>query len=156
MRAIHRHRVLLGCALLLGLVDLGTSSAAAASLSAEQQCLALNIYWEARGEAREGMIAVGWVVLNRVRSKQFPATPCAVVLQGGERPPCEFSWWCDGRSDRPREQRSWQRAQIVAADLLVNPPPDPTRGALFYHNTTIRPPWNRVRTVRIGNHVFYR
>ena len=143
-------------ALLLIVVVTSTDLVMAASMEAEQQCLALNLYWEARGEDRQGMIAVGWVVLNRVRSAHFPATPCEVVFQGGERPPCEFSWWCDGKSDRPRDQRSWRRALIAAADLLVNPPPDPTGGALFYHSTTISQPWNRSRTVRIGRHVFYR
>ena len=116
----------------------------------------MNLYWEARGEGRKGMLAVGWVVLNRMQSPQFPATPCGVVYQSGERPPCEFSWWCDGRSDRPRDERSWRRALIAAADLLVNPPPDPTGGALFYYSTSIRRPWSRVRTVQIGHHVFYR
>lgn len=133
-----------------------TDGAAAASLEVEQHCLALNIYWEARGESRNGMIAVGWVVLNRMHSTQFPPTPCEVVYQGGEQPPCEFSWWCDGRSDRPRDAYSWRRALIAAADLLVNPPPDPTRGALYYHSTSIPRPWNRPQTVQIGRHVFYR
>ena len=41
-------------------------SAHAATLAEEQNCLALNLYWEARGEGRSGMIAVGWVVLNLV------------------------------------------------------------------------------------------
>ena len=135
--------------------NFGVSDANGASLSQEQHCLALNLYWEARGEGRHGMLAVGWTVLNRMQSSRFPATPCGVVFQGGERPPCEFSWWCDGKSDRPRDQRSWQTALIVA-DLLVNPPSDPTHGALFYHNTSIRPPWNRARTVQIGRHIFYR
>lgn len=133
-----------------------TSRAAAASIKEEQQCLALTLYWEARGEGREGMIAVGWTVLNRVRSRRFPGTPCEVVRQGGERPPCQFSWWCDGKSDRPRDLRSWQAAQIIAAELLQSPPRDPTSGALFYHSTGVRSPWKRDRTARIGRHVFYR
>lgn len=102
------------------------------------------------------MIAVGWVVLNRMRSALFPGTPCEVVHQGGEQAPCEFSWWCDGRSDHPRESQSWHRAQIAAADLLIDPPPDPTGGALYYHSTSISRPWSRPRTVQIGRHVFYR
>ena len=122
----------------------------------QQDCLALTMYWEARGEGRDGMIAVGWTVLNRVRTPGFPGTPCAVVHQGGRRPPCEFSWWCDGKSDRPREASSWRLAQSLAEQLLVRPPRDPTRGALWYHNTSIRRPWQHVRTKRIGHHIFYR
>jgi len=152
---------LIGRATLVSLICLVSSYAAdagARTLEEEQQCLALSIYWEARGEGRIGMFAVGWVVLNRIYDSQFPSTPCDVVREGGERPPCQFSWWCDGRGDRPRERDSWIRAMLVAADLLTTPPPDPTGGALFYHSTDIRAPWgrNRARTARIGAHVFYR
>ena len=132
--------------------------ASARTLEEEQECLALSIYWEARGESRVGMFAVGWVVLNRIYDSRFPSTPCDVVREGGERRSCQFSWWCDGRSDRPRERDSWIRAMLVAADLLTNPPADPTGGALFYHSTDIRAPWGRMRsrTAHIGRHVFYR
>lgn len=137
---------------------LAASDAGAATLRNEQQCLALALYWEARGEGRTGMTAVGWTVLNRVRNPDFPSTPCAVVRQGGERPPCQFSWWCDGRSDRPRERRSWNLALLIAAELLVDPPADPTGGSLYYHSVTVNPRWIRSlrRTARIGSHVFYR
>lgn len=130
----------------------------AGSLRQEQQCLALSLYWEARGEGRYGMVAVGWTVLNRVHSSHFPGTPCEVVREGGEQSPCQFSWWCDGKSDRPRDWHSWQLALIIAAELLIDPPRDPTGGSLFYHSTSIRSPWKgqRVRTARIGRHVFYR
>lgn len=144
-------------ALLLGTVAQTVSDTAqAASMRHEQLCIAQAMYWEARGEGRRGMIAVGWTVLNRVRSARFPATPCRVVHQGGQRPPCQFSYWCDGRSDRPRDLRSWRLALIIAAQLLYDPPPDPTRGALYFHNRSVRTPYHRVRTVRIGRHVFYR
>ena len=140
------------------LAQMYTSDANAASYRQEHRCLALNLYFEARGEGRRGMIAVGWIVLNRVRSRDFPATPCQVVYQGGEQPPCQFSWWCDGRSDRPRSRDSWQLASTIAANLLTDPPPDPTRGALFYHSTSVKPRWHRdrVRIGRLGKHIFYR
>jgi spore germination cell wall hydrolase CwlJ-like protein len=141
----------------LGVVAQFGAGRAEASLFREQQdCLALTMYWEARGEGRDGMIAVGWTVLNRVRSPGFPATPCQVVHQGRRRTACEFSWWCDGKSDRPRDARSWRLAQSLAQQLLLRPPRDPTRGALWYHNTSIRRPWQHVRTKRIGRHIFYR
>ena len=145
-------------ALVLFLVQFSANDAGAASLQEEQQCLALSLYWEARGEGRRGMVAVGWTVLNRVHSPDFPATPCKVIREGGEAPPCQFSWWCDGRSDWPRERYSWQQALMIAAELLYDPPPDPTGGSLFYHSTSIRSPWlgKRTRTARIGAHVFYR
>jgi N-acetylmuramoyl-L-alanine amidase len=121
-----------------------------------QRCVALAMYWEARGEGREGMLAVGSVVLNRVDDERFPDSVCGVVYQGGETPPCQFSWWCDGKSDRPTQQSAWLSSLDLARELLTDRPRDPTDGALFFHNTSIKSPWRRQRTARIGNHVFYR
>ncbi len=128
----------------------------ARSLQDEQQCLALALYWEARGESRQGMVAVGWTILNRTDSEHFPATPCAVVYQGSERSPCQFSWWCDGKSDRPTHEELWASSLNLADELLTARPSDPTHGALFFHNTSIQTPWRRKKTTRIGNHIFYR
>ena len=137
---------------------LATLDADAAVSDGDQQCLALSLYFEARGEGREGMVAVGWTILNRVQSRAFPPTTCKVVRQGGERPPCQFSWWCDGKSDRPRDLHSWNLAMLIAGELLFDPPPDPTGGSLYFHTTQVDPRWSRsmVRTARIGSHVFYR
>lgn len=124
----------------------------------ERRCLALTMYWEARGEGERGMIAVGAVVLNRTAHHAFPGSVCAVVTQGGETPPCQFEWWCDGRSNIPREPASW-RASLETADYMLRARlGDPTHGALFFHATRIRPDWSRrlERTTKIGNHVFYR
>lgn len=123
-----------------------------------QQCLALAIYWEARGEGPKGMLAVGSVVLNRMTHEGFPNTACGVVREGGESPPCQFSWWCDGKSDRPTDQPQWQKSLGMADQLLAARPNDPTQGALFFHNTTISTPWlrKRTRTTQIGQHIFYR
>lgn len=141
----------------LGLfAELDSDAAEMGWFKEQQHCMALNMYWEARGEGSDGMIAVGWTVLNRMRSRRFPSTPCDVVYQGGQRRGCEFSWWCDGRSDRPRDARSWQLAQRLAERVLMAPPPDPTGGALYYHATSVRPGWAHTRTTRIGQHLFYR
>ena len=121
-----------------------------------QHCVALAMYWEARGEGHQGMLAVGSVVLNRVEDDRFPNSVCGVVHQGGETPPCQFSWWCDGKSDRPTNGELWVSSLSLANELLTARPSDPTHGALFFHNTSIRSPWRRDRTARIGNHVFYR
>jgi spore germination cell wall hydrolase CwlJ-like protein len=128
------------------------------NLDAEGQCLALAVYWEAKNEGREDMEAVGWVVLNREAHDEFPDSICAVVRDGGETPPCQFSWWCDGKSDRPTEADNWSEAQAVASDLIEDPGSDPTGGALFFHSTAIDMPWRipRTRTAQIGGHVYYR
>jgi spore germination cell wall hydrolase CwlJ-like protein len=102
------------------------------------------------------MLAVGSVVLNRVDDQRFPDSACEVVYQGGETPPCQFSWWCDGRSDRPTDGDQWAVSLALADQLLTARPADPTGGALFFHNTSINPPWRRTRTAQIANHVFYR
>lgn len=123
------------------------------------RCLALNLYWEGRSEGRKGMVAIGWVVLNRMDDHRYPDEVCAIVRQGGEKPPCEWSWWCDGRSDRPQEKEAWRKAQALARQLLTDPPPDPTDGALWYYNVSIKTPlWlkSREKTASIGEHIFYR
>lgn len=105
------------------------------------------------------MIAVGWVVLNRVDSDRYPGSICAVIYEGGERPPCEFNWWCDGKSDFPRERASWEQAQQIADQMLNNPPADPTDGALWFHLDSIPVPvWlaPRERTLHLGAHYFYK
>lgn len=121
-----------------------------------QHCVALAMYWEARGEGRRGMLAVGSVVMNRVEDQRFPNSACDVVYQGGETPPCQFSWWCDGKSDRPTDPASWSASLKLANELLTADPQDPTHGALFFHNMSIKSPWRRTQTAAIGNHVFYR
>ena len=124
----------------------------------ETRCLALTLYWEAGNQGAEAMAAVAAVVLNRVRHAEFPGTVCGVIQEGGETPPCQFSWWCDGRSDAPEEDEAWRLAQKVAHEELADPAPDPTGDALFFHDATIEAPWHgeRERTARIGDHVFYR
>jgi N-acetylmuramoyl-L-alanine amidase len=153
-----RHRLLWLVPALLAWPDPSSPARAAPVMDDPARCLALALYWEAKSEGAEGMRAVASVVLNRVAHPQFPDTVCAVVTQGGEQPPCQFSWWCDGKSDRPREPHAWRLAQQIAKSALAKPPADRTRGALFFHNNSIRTPWlrKRERTVQIGSHVFYR
>ncbi len=153
-----------GAALMIAFCWLCRSGAAAATETREQAigCLALTMYWEAKAEGREGMLAVAAVVLNRVAHPKFPSTVCGVVKQGGEQPPCQFSWWCDGKSDQPTEARAWSRAEHLARAILADPSKvprrDPTKGALFFHSARISTPWAvpRQRTVQIGHHIFYR
>ncbi len=93
------------------------SLAASADVDYGQEigCLALTIYHEARGESELGKLAVGHVVMNRTRSALFPASVCAVVWQGGQQlHRCQFSWWCDGRSDRPKDQAALRESLRLA------------------------------------------
>ena len=124
------------------------------------KCLALNIYWEARSEPLEGQISVAAVTLNRVRDPQFPDSVCDVVHQGGQKKlnRCQFSWWCDGKSDEPENAAAWQTAQALARRALFGELKDPTGGALWYHATYVSPSWTnrKVQTAWIGRHIFYR
>ena len=136
-----------------------TPAAAGMDLSRELECLALTIYFEARGESDEGKIAVGHVVMNRTLHPLFPRKVCEVVQQGGEklRFHCQFTWWCDGRSDQPREWRAWEKSKALARRIYWDDSPDPTAGALWYHADYARPRWRRdlSRGPKIGRHVFY-
>lgn len=128
-------------------------------LSEEVTCLAQNIYFEARSEPVDGMLAVGHVVLNRVASKKFPDTVCKVVRQGGDqrRNRCQFSWWCDGRSDEPHNKVAWNAARLIAWFIYNGQTEDPTGGALWYHADYVRPYWRKAfkRGPKIGQHIFY-
>ncbi len=73
----------------------------ASDSASELKCLATAIYFEARGEPEEGQLAVAQVVLNRVKNPAYPNTICGVVYQNKtKRNRCQFSFACDGRSDR--------------------------------------------------------
>lgn len=136
------------------------------------QCLTENLYFEARSEGTAGMMAVGQVVLNRMDSNRFPSTVCRVVRQGRQdangnmiRHQCQFSWYCDGRSDVMRNETARQEAERIARLLLIDYYRetkylvDITEGSLFYHTTGVRPAWRHdrgmSRVTTIGTHIFY-
>lgn len=125
----------------------------------ELDCLAKNIYHEARGEDRSGMIAVAFVTKNRVHYKEWPGSICGVVYQRGHGG-CQFSWTCHGGGSIG-DKRVWTTTLDIARDILSHKiQTDPTHRAVFYHNQSVRPSWSRSklteRTVAIGNHTFYK
>ena len=131
------------------------------------ECMAKNIYFEAAIESTAGKLAVAQVTLNRVNSTRFPNTICGVVKQGSHysngfavRDRCQFSWYCDGKSDEPRkDSKEWfkakEYARIVLSGRIVL---DVTEGATHYHATYVKPAWakTKTRTTRIESHIFYR
>ena len=135
-------------------------------------CLALNTYHEAKNQSTVGQIATAQVVMNRVEDNRFPNTVCEVVKQGPTRPSwedpnkeypikhrCQFSWYCDGKSDVPKNEKAWRKAQDVAFLVLYNKIQlDVTEGATHYHATYVKPAWakTKTRTARIESHIFYR
>ena len=124
------------------------------------RCLAEALYFEARGESMFGQLAVAEVILNRVDSDAFPDSVCGVVGEGatGSNGGCQFSYKCDGRSDRPADTAAFDRVGKVAWVMLQGKPRILTGKATFYHTTAVRPSWagKLVQTARIGEHLFYR
>src|SRR6185295_9620445 len=77
-------------------------------------CLARTVYWEARGDSEASMEAIANVVMNRLSHGGFPDTVCGVVKQGHEQGLCQFSWWCDGRSDSAFEEEPYKVSKEIA------------------------------------------
>lgn len=121
-------------------------------------CMARSIYWESKGLAREKMEAVASVVMNRLASESFPNTVCEVVKQGGESGSCQFSWWCDGRPDAVQEEEPYAVAVDVARRALNQQLKDPTDGALYFHDQSVRPSWASTFTLtkEAGGLLFYK
>ena len=146
----------------------------------EMICLAENIYFEARAEGVEGKAAVANVTRNRVESKDFPNTFCDVVYEGPVRESwktkkdpklapedrvyyprkhrCQFSWYCDGRSDVIRNWEKFDAIMDISRAVMQGEYEDNTYGATYYHANYVRPSWSRVftRVAMIDNHIFYK
>jgi spore germination cell wall hydrolase CwlJ-like protein len=119
------------------------------------QCMARNAYFEARGEGRQGMIAVSNVVMNRASDGRWPSTPCGVIYDRSPRG-CQFSWVCN--PSRINDMVLYAHALELAEDVYFAQQDDRTGGATFFHARHTSPSWSRrfTRTATIGSHVFYR
>lgn len=107
-------------------------------------CLAANIYHEARGEPQRGKLAVAYVTLNRTKHPKFPSSICAVVHEPGQ-----FSWTKDKRKVK---QKIPQEFQQLAYKALTQPY---KFSALYFHSTKVKPKWGLRGYTTIGNHIFY-
>jgi spore germination cell wall hydrolase CwlJ-like protein len=136
---------------------------ARARLRAEDlECLAENVYFEARGEPLAGQYAVAEVTLNRTHARNFPRTICAVVHETRwdpvrRRHTPDFSWTALG-AVTPEDGPAWRQAMAVANAVYDDLIPPLVPEALYYHATSVRPDWARGRRAiaTIGNHIFYR
>ena len=123
------------------------------------KCLAEALYFEARGEPVEGQYAVAEVILNRVKSEEFPNSICSVVNQGtGRKHACQFSYTCDGKLERVSNKVSYDQMVRIAGVMIDGVTQPLTAGATYYHATSVRPSWARrfENTVTIGVHKFYK
>jgi spore germination cell wall hydrolase CwlJ-like protein len=133
----------------------------------DMECLAKNIYFESRNQSHLGQISVAHVTLNRLVDDRYPNTICDVVQQGRQnadgsmrRHQCQFSWYCDGLSDRPRNDEMWEQSWDIAEesmDLYIQGI-DVTRGATHYHAKNVYPNWAPTldKIMRVDDHIFYR
>jgi N-acetylmuramoyl-L-alanine amidase len=106
-------------------------------------CVAMAVYFEARGEPTAGQIAVAQVIRNRIEDPRYPDNACDVVKQGYYwngvpiRNKCQFSFYCDGKSDDPKNKQAWFNSLYIAhlSGFVL----DITDGATHYHSTKVFP-----------------
>jgi N-acetylmuramoyl-L-alanine amidase len=141
----------------------------ASDLLAEQdlRCLVLNSYYEARNQDEEAIMGVVMVTLNRLKDRRYPNNVCDVIKQSKTDyrgriilNQCQFSWYCDGKSDNPKDSVAYMRVQDITerALLLWNSNKDITHGATHYHANYVDPDWSYSlnKVTSIGDHVFYK
>ena len=142
-------------------------------------CMAKNIYFESKSQPLVGQLAVGLVVLNRVKSKNWPNDICKVIYEGPVRESwktrkdpklpkhkrkyypirhrCQFSWYCDGFKDTIREPTVYSKILTIAHALVGKKVYDFTDGATHYHATYVSPEWTNLEVLfTIEDHIFYK
>jgi len=142
---------------------------------ADLNCLSKNIYFEAGVESTAGKLAVANVTINRKLNKSYPNTICGVVQEGIHyynaksehyvpvKNRCQFSWYCDGRTDIPNEGKTWESSRALAITVLESHYDeeliDITDGAIFYHANWMKkyPSWSKQKIIMasIDRHIFY-
>ncbi len=125
-----------------------------------EKCLAEAVYFEARGEAVRGQIAVAQVVMNRTFSGYYPNTVCGVVYQNKyHHMACQFTFACDNNPDVVTEPDMWDRAKKIARAMLDGqlwlPEVDKST---HYHAYWVHPSWvsEMKKMYKFGVHTFYR
>ena len=132
----------------------------------EIECLARNIYFESLNQSVMGQLAVAHVTLNRVKLNRYPDSLCGVVTDSNKkkngkvkRHSCQFSWYCDGKDDTPKNMALYGNAVTVAkvAIQIFYTYGDVTGGATHYHANYVDPKWNKTmqRVARVDDHIFY-
>lgn len=130
----------------MGIMTSTTSSSSSSSYNSNLNLLSRVIYGEARGEPYTGQVAVGAVVMNRVRSSSFPNTISGVVYQSGA-----FDVVRDGQINLTPDSTARKAAQDALNGW------DPSYGAIYYFNpatATNKWIWSRPMTITIGKHRF--
>ena len=145
----------------LGIGTIISQSIIGQQMSRDINCLALNVYNEARGEPRKGKTAVAIVTMNRVASPHYPDSVCKVVYQKRwdylrKRYVSAFSW-TELENTPSLNSKAWGEANQIAQEVYSHKDRQMLDRALFYHADHIRPSWARKKTrvAKIGRHIFY-
>ena len=128
------------------------------------KCMSENIYYEAGNQSYVGKLAVGQVVLNRVKHPGYPNTVCGVIYEGVnslKTTVCQFSWLCeDNRKGIDKSGVNWNQSVKAATELLSKRGTvvDITEGATNYHANYVNPAWSKQLhfVTQIDDHIFYR
>jgi spore germination cell wall hydrolase CwlJ-like protein len=144
---------ILAALLIASSIDMATKARTQSVIAKQQEinCLAKNIYHEARGEPFQGQVAVALVTVNRVASKLFSNTVCGVVYAHKQ-----FSW-TQSKNKKITDEKAWSSALKLATAVLSKQVYEPKFTAIYFHTKQIKPKWakTKVITARIGNHIFY-
>ncbi len=130
----------------LGLPTGQASGGGSPSSNSDVNLLAHLIHGEGRGEPYEGQVAIGAVVMNRVRDSRFPKTMAGVIYQPGA-----FDAVSDGQINLTPNQTSYRAAQDAINGW------DPTHGCVYYYNPATATSawiWTRPIMLKIGKHNF--
>ena len=133
----------------------------------EYDCLVKNIYFEARNQSITGKQAIAVVTLERTKRKNYPNTICEVVKQKrkkNNKKVCQFSWYCDGKSDDPvlsskEELAAWEKSKKIAEDALLGKIPPFLEGVTMFHADYVNPKWDYSKlefVTKIDDHLFYK
>jgi len=117
-----------------------------------EYCLAEAIYFEGRGEPALGQLAIANVILNRVKSPEYPNQACLVVRN------CQFSYYCDGKNERMTDKKAFRMAEKIAFFALDTAVVGDVEHAMFYHADYVKPYWaDKFKYLgQIGKHKFYK
>lgn len=122
----------------------------------EVQCMGSAIFYEAAGEPYRGKMAVGHVIINRMRSGIYPKTVCGVIRERGQ-----FQWVANHRLRKNRVYSAKRYKNIhnlankIYNQYVSGKRYDVTKGALFFSSNGVRPAPRAVKGVKIGRHQFY-
>lgn len=125
-----------------------------APMTDQMRCLAGAVYFEARGEALAGQLAVAQVIINRTEDGRFPKSYCGVVAQRGQFSFMRGTAMPTVHTGSPAWNRAVAIAQIADKGMWESQAGD----AVFFHARYVRPGWSqgKTRLAQIDTHIFYR